>query len=39
MKERTAANMGLSKKERGVITLGEENSLWEKDSVFNLHEM
>ena len=39
MKEKTAAKMALSKKEGGVITLGQENTLWEKYSVFNLHQM
>ena len=39
MKEKTAAKMGFSKKEGGVITLGQENTLWEKYSVLNLHQM
>ena len=39
MKEKTAAKMGLTKKQGGVITLGQENTLWEKYSVLNLHQM
>ena len=39
MNEKTAAKMGVSKKEGAVITLGQQNTLWEKYSALKLHQM
>ena len=38
MKEGTAPNIGVSKKQAGVIKLGQENSLWEKAFWVNIQQ-